>query len=129
MNNFWKFVVFCFVGFVAFCIDWAVFNFSYFLTNIFIISVTLGWLISMIFNFSINRNFTFSAKGFCIKEQAIKWIIVYAGAFLARIFVSWIALGVLGESTLNANIAFFAGIIISIPISFLGSLFWAFKKN
>ena len=81
----------------------------------------------MIFNFTINRNFTFSARQKSLKKQIPKWLIVHLVAFLARGGVSKLVLIVLGESLLNANIAFFIGVAISIPIAFMGSLLWAFK--
>lgn len=128
-NNFRKFIVFGFVGVGAFIIDWVSFNLFYRISSWFILSLSLGWIISMIFNFTINRNITFSARSFSIRKQAFRWLIVYFIAFLARAGLGKSILFLIGESPLNANIAFLAGIFVSIPISFLGSLLWAFKKN
>ena len=122
-------MVFSTVGVCAFVIDWGFFNLFYSITEIFIFSLSLGWIISMFFNFTVNRNITFSARGFSIKKQAFRWLIVYFIAFLARMILGKSILFFIGENPLNANIAFFAGLLVSIPISFLGSLFWAFKKN
>jgi putative flippase GtrA len=128
-NHFFKFIIFSFVGFGAFIIDWMFFNLFYFIGLGFVISISFAWLVSVIFNFTINRNFTFSARGFCIKKQFIKWAIIYFIAFLARLGVGNLVLFILGNGTLNANIAYLSGIIISIPISFLGSLLWVFNKK
>lgn len=124
-----RFLCFCVVGTTAFLIDWAIFNLSYKLTSFFVLSLAFGWCISMIFNFSVNRNLTFSARGYFIKKQLSKWLIVYAFSFLIRAITGKITLFMLGESVLNANIAYFVGIAIEIPINFFGSLLWAFKKE
>tara|TARA_Y100000310_G_C20599268_1_gene772136 strand:+ start:892 stop:1302 length:411 start_codon:yes stop_codon:yes gene_type:complete len=128
-NHFWKFVFFCLVGVTAFFIDWAFFNLFYRISSLFVFSRTISAGISMIFNFNINRNITFKARGGLIKKQITRWFTVYFIAFLANVIVGKIVLITLGENLLNANIAFFAGVIVAIPISFLGSLLWAFRKS
>ncbi len=129
VENLWKFIGFCLVGVGAFLIDWIFFNAFYRVGIDFIISRTSSALISTIFNFNINRNFTFRAREYSIKKQIFKWVIVYSIALLANVIVGKLVLNFLGESVLNANIAFLSGIVIAIPIAFLGSLFWAFKKR
>ena len=129
INNFFKFLFFGFIGFCAFLIDWSFFNLFYRISSMFVFSKTISAGISMIFNFNINRNITFKAKEGVIKKQVTRWLIVYLVAFLANVTTGKIVLTILGESILNANIAFFAGVIIAIPISFLGSLLWAFKRK
>lgn len=128
-NHFLKFTIFSFVGFGAFLIDWMFFNLIYKVSSWFIFSLSIGWIISMIFNFTMNRNITFSAKGFSIKKQVSRWLLVYFIAFLTRAGSGTLILYFIGENTLNVNIAFFSGLAISIPISFLGSLLWVFKKS
>jgi len=124
-----KFVIFCSVGFIAFILDWLFFNLTYILTSLFTFSLGVGWVISMIFNFTTNRNLTFRARGHSISRQITKWLIIYAIAFLARIGTGEFILLFFEENTFIANIAYFAGIIVMIPISFLGSLFWVFRKK
>lgn len=128
-KKYFRFLFFCVVGITAFLIDWAIFNLFYKLTEFFILSLIFGWCISMIFNFSVNRNITFSARGYLIKKQLSKWIIIYLIAFLTRIIIGRLVLFILGGGVLNANIAYFAGVLISIPIAFFGSLLWVFKKR
>ena len=128
-KHFWTFGIFSLVGIMAFVIDWVIFNLFYKLTSIFILSLSFGWATSMVFNFTINRNVTFSARGFSIKFQALRWLLVYFIAFLARGGLGKLIIIIIGESPLNVNIAFFAGIAISIPISFFGSLLWVFKRK
>ncbi len=129
MKNFWKFICFCFVGFCAFLIDWSFFNIFYKINMGFVFSRTISAIISMIFNFNVNRNFTFSARGHSVKKQAFRWIIVYLIALLINVGVGKLVLVILGESLLNVNIAFFCGVALAIPISFFGSLLWVFKKK
>lgn len=128
-KHFWRFMVFSIIGFAAFLIDWLFFNIFYSITSWFILSMTLATAISMIFNFIVNRNLTFKARGHSIKKQMPRWILIYILAFLARVISGKIILNLLGENTLTANIAFLVGISLAIPISFLGSLLWAFKKE
>ena len=129
MKNIRKFIIFCFIGLGAFLIDWLFFNIIYSIVPWFISSRILSALISMIFNFNMNRNITFSARGYSVKKQLVKWIVVYSVAIGANAILGKFVLKFLGESLLNANIAFFAGLAVSIPISFLGSLLWAFNKK
>jgi|TARA_Y100000310_G_C20473012_1_gene711018 putative flippase GtrA len=124
-----KFLSFCAVGVGATLIDWGFFNLFYFLGIWFEVAITLSFLISIIFNFSMNRAFTFSARGHSITKQATRWIVLYAFTLLVRIGLGRAVLTVLGESVLNANIALVAGFAIAIPLGFLGSMFWVFKKS
>ncbi len=129
MNHFKKFVIFCFVGFGAFLISWIFFNIIYKISSRFVFSMIISAIISMIFNFNVNRNLTFSARGHSIKKQVIRWLIVYVVSISINISVAKLVLLALGESLLNVNIAFLAGVAVGIPIGFLGSLLWAFKKD
>lgn len=124
-----KFIVFCIVGSLATLSDFLFFNLFYFLKLGFVGSITLAWIISMTFNFTINRNFTFSANGISIKGQIPRWLTLYFVAFLLRLFIGKGVLYYLGDTPLNANIAFLSGLAISVPLSFFGSLFWVFRKN
>ncbi len=129
INNFGKFICFCLVGFGAFVIDWIFFN-AFYSTGIgFIFSKISSALISIVFNFNINRNFTFSARGHPVKKQMFRWVVIYFISISASVISGEMVLNYLGESILNANIAYFIGLIVAIPIAFLGSLFWAFKKH
>lgn len=125
----YKILAFGLVGGGATLIDWAVFNVFFFLGAYFSFAIAMGWILSMVFNFMVNRNWTFSARGRAIGTQIVKWLMVYALAFLARLLLSNLLLSLLGEGAINANIAFIGGLAISIPISFLGSLLWAFNNK
>ena len=124
-----KFIVFCLVGFSSFLIDWFFFNIFYYIGIGFIFSRFSSAIISMIFNFNVNRNFTFSARGGPIKKHLYKWLILYGFAIFVNVAVGKLILISLGESLLNANIDYFCGVAIAIPISFLGSLLWVFKEK
>ncbi len=128
-KHFVKFIIFCFVGGTSALIDWSFFNLFYYFDLSFIVSRIMGTGIAVIYNFNMNRNITFSAKGGPFKKHAIKYSIVYIIAIGFNWLTSLVILKILGETLLNANIATLAGIIFAIPISFLGSLLWTFKKE
>ena len=129
MKKFWEFACFCVVGGIAFLIDMGFFNLYYRLNMGFILSKVSSAIISMVFNFNVNRNITFSAKEGRVKQQVSRWLIVYAIAIIVNVTAGKIFLNLIGESVLNANLAVFFALVFSIPISFLGSRLWAFKKN
>ena len=83
----------------------------------------------MIWNFLANRNVTFKAKSGKIKSQLPKYIVVYSIAMSSNVLISRIAFYLLGSGQLNANVAAFIGLCVSIPISFIGSLLWAFNTD
>jgi putative flippase GtrA len=122
-----KFVAFGIVGLMATGIDILFFNIFYFLTIPFILARYFAIFVSMIFNFTTNRNVTFSARHKKAHTQAWKFVILYVFSMSVNVFVGWCVLQILGETTLTANIAAIAGIAVSIPLNFLGSLFWVFK--
>lgn len=129
MKNFKKFICFCFVGGSSAFIDWVIFNLSYvFFGAGFITARIFATCIAVVYNFFMNRNVTFSAKGIPIKKQILKYSIVYSLSIATNFITSILVLKIIGESILNANISVISGIIISIPIGFFGSLLWTFKK-
>lgn len=143
-SNFYKFVIFCFVGGTSALIHMIFFNIFFKIFNVifnskililgasisYIFSFIIGASVSMIYNFSMNRNVTFSAKNEKVKSQIPKYLVVYGLAIFVNFITGVVVLNLLGEeNTLNANLAAFSGIIAAIPVSFLGSLLWAFKKN
>jgi putative flippase GtrA len=127
-NHFQKFMIFGIVGFLSFLIDWAFFNIFYSFDLGFLISRIFSAMVAMVFNFNINRNITFKARHTPVKSQISKWLVIYSVGIGLNTLVGKLVIISLGEGLLNANIAFFSGLLVSIPICFLGSLFWAFKK-
>jgi putative flippase GtrA len=126
--NFSKFMIFCFVGVTSAGIDLITFNTFFFFKFPFFVCRILAIAVSIIYNFSMNRNITFRAGRHSIKRQASRYLIVYGIAVLVGLTTSVIVFNILGDGTINANIASIIGILLSIPISFLGSLFWAFRN-
>ncbi|MFH1787598.1 MAG: GtrA family protein [archaeon] len=125
-----RFICFCFVGGAATLIHILAFNFFRFWMNFgFIESLILAVLSSIVFNFTMNRNITFSARGYPIKKQILRYIIVYTISIGTEITVAILMKNLLGEGFIKENIALFTSYAVSIPLSFFGSLFWAFKKN
>lgn len=127
--NFNKFMIFCFIGLTSAVIDLTTFNIFFFFKFPFFICRILATAISIIYNFSMNRNITFGAGEHSIKRQAPRYLIVYGISALVSFIISILVFNILGGGALNGNIASICGIIIGIPINFLGSLFWAFKKE
>ena len=141
---FGKFAVFCFVGLTSALIHLIVFNIFFWIFNnvsnskIFLFGASINYIIttgiaifvSIFYNFNMNRNITFSAGQESTRKQVPRYIVVYAASISVNFLVSILVITLLGENTLNANIATVCGILASIPISFLGSLLWTFKgKN
>lgn len=143
MKSFIRFIIFCFVGATSALVHLIVFNIFFYLfksvLNIkyllfgaslsYYLSTLMGIIISIIYNFSMNRNFTFSAKQESIKKQMPRFAAVYSLSISVNFIVSLIILNIIGESTINANIATFFGIVSSIPVSYFGSLLWTFRKR
>ena len=125
----WKFIKFCFVGGTSALIGLIFFNIFFWFGLNFVICVILSMLLSIIYNFSMNRNMTFKAKKVPIKNQVRKYGIVYFVSQGVNILTSVLMRNLLGEGTLQANIAVITGIAVSIPFSFFGSLLWAFKNK
>ena len=121
--------MFSFVGGVAALIDLAFFNLFFSIIGFnFILARILGIAISMIWNFTMNRYVTFSAKKDKMHNQIVKYLIVYAISMSANILFGILILKIIGDGIIQGNIAAIAGIAISIPLNFLGSLLWTFKK-
>ncbi len=143
-NNFFKFAVFCFVGGTSALIHLIVYYifFNFVFTNLSVFSMLIfgaslnhiasyfiAAAISMTYNFSFNRNITFSAKNESVKKQIPKYLVVYGFSIAIGSIVSIIAINLIGEGGFNSLIATLLGIVASIPISFLGSFLWTFRKN
>jgi len=129
MKTILKFIVFCLVGGTAALIDLLFFNLFFFVYSNFILSRILSISIAIIYNFFMNRNITFSAKRYSLKKQIFKYIFVYILAGIINLLVGITLINLFGEGVVQANIAAVAGIIISIPFSFFGSLLWVFKNE
>lgn len=128
-KKFWRFVFFCFVGGTSALVGISVFNILFWLGLKFIICQVITIPLAVTYNFFMNRNITFSAKKHSLKKQIPRYAIVYATSTSVNLLTSIIVVNLLGENTLNANIAVICGIAMGIPISFFGSLLWAFKKD
>ena len=121
-----KFIMFCFIGGLAFLIDVGFFNLFYYFGLSFVFSRYLGISLSMIFNFSMNRNITFSAKHKRVHTQIWKFLILYFFSMSMNVLIGWLILQSVVETTLTANIAAITGILVSIPINFFGLKKWVF---
>ena len=129
MKGYQKFIVFCFVGGASAVVDLAFFNLAFFVGISFIFARIFGVLVSIIFNFSMNRNVSFSARGRSVRGQIPKYLVVYAVSSTINVLAGFLAVSLLGPGVIQANIASVIGIVVAIPFSFLGLLLWAFRKN
>lgn len=118
---------FLFVGGIATLIDILMFNFFLFTSTFFIFSRFMGIFISMLWNFIMNKKFTFNSKAKAPLE-ALKWLVVYGIAMGCNVILSSLTYKTMGPGTYNANIAAILGLIVSIPIAYLGLKYWVFKK-
>lgn len=128
MKILWKFLIFCFVGGSSLLIDLIFFNLFFWIGAGFAISRIFGISFGITYNFFMNRNLTFSARENMIKKQVVRYSVVYVISNSVNFLVSLFVVYLLGEGVLQANIAAISGVLASIPISFLGSLLWVFKK-
>jgi putative flippase GtrA len=127
MKGFKKILSFCIAGTIGALIELASFN-LFFLFLAFPLSKLLALTVALSVNFTLNRNITFSASSEKKRKQIPRYVFVYSIAILANYFSSILANSILGPGVLNANIATVIGILVGLPITFLGSLFWIFKK-
>lgn len=129
METWKKFVSFCTVGGIASLVELGIFNIVFLLDNPFLISKIAGIFFALSFNFIVNRRFTFLDHNGKKKKQIPKFIIVYILTISVNLAASTIMNNILPGGDLYANIAAASGIIVSIPISFFGSLKWTFRNN
>ena len=123
-----KFLSFCFAGASGAILELITFN-LFFLFLTFMPSKILSLAAALSLNFAINRNITFLARSGKITKQFTKYLIVYSIAITINLSVSLLVNSILGNGSINANIATIAGITAAIPITFLGSLHWIFKNK
>lgn len=129
MNTFRKFMAFCVVGGLAFLIDIGFVNLFFFLGLPFPTARTFSITLALVFNFFVNRSFTFKAKHTHAKKQVLPFIVVYVIANLVNLFSSILIVNLAGENVISINWASFIGTAVSIPFSFFGSLIWTFRKK
>jgi dolichol-phosphate mannosyltransferase len=126
MLNLKKFIAFCLVGGTGAAIELIMFNVVYILFS-FHVSKFIALLIALTFNFIINRKYTFSASSGKKRKQIPRYVFVYSLGIVINYSSSLLINKILGGSILFANISVAAGIVIAIPITFIGSAYWVFK--
>lgn len=117
-------------GIISTLISLGIFNVFYKIVNWnFHFSLIISIFIALIFNFIMNRNISFSAKGSGIKGQVWRYSLVSGAAIFTKFFISSLVELVFGGGILWANIAVLTGIVASVPVSFFGLLLWVFKNR
>jgi len=127
-NTFIKFIKFCFVGLTSALLSLVVFNILFYFGATFTISLIFGILFSVLYNFILNRELTFSSRS-KLKTQVFRYGIVYVIAQGINFLVSTGMSYLIGQETIYANLSVIIGIAVSIPFSFLGHLLWTFRKD
>jgi putative flippase GtrA len=123
-----RFFVFLFAGILGAIVEILSFN-LFFLKLDFFPSKIIALIMALSLNFSINRTVTFLASSGKMHKQAIRYITVYSIAIIINISSSYIANLILGKGFYRSNLAVAIGILVAIPITYFGSLFWVFKKE
>jgi len=122
-----KFLIFCLVGGTGATIELIIFNLLFYFLN-FPSSKLIGLLASLTFVFLMNRNITFSASKGKRRKQIPRYILIYFIGILLNYVSSILANQILGEGLFYRNFSVIIGILIGIPITFLGSKYWVFKS-
>jgi putative flippase GtrA len=124
-----KFFVFCLVGATAAFVDLGIFNLLFYFEVYFVLCRVLAICTAWAYVFIVNRNFTFNSRENIVNKQILKFFMVYSIAMFVSVAVSYLVLIILGQNIINGNVASVVGIIVGIPITFFGSIFWIFKKD
>jgi len=129
-GKYFRFLFFCSIGVISTLFHFLIFNLFRFSFNFpFTLSLIFAIILSMIFNFSVNRNITFSARRHSLGEQIPRYLTIYGISSLANFITSSVVKNILSTGAIYENLALVAGLAVSIPINFFGSLLWAFKKK
>jgi putative flippase GtrA len=100
-----KFTLFCIVGATAAIVDLGVFNLLFYYNIYFVLcrvlAIGAAWI----------------------------YVVIYLVAMLTNVLISYSVVNLLGENTLNGNIASISGIVFVIPITFFGSMLWVFQNK
>ena len=114
-KKYFRFLFFCFVGVISTLLHFLIFNFfRFWITLSFISSLLFAIGLSMIFNFSMNRNITFSARGHSIKKQLPRYLLVYATSMSGNFFTALFIKNILGKGFLQENLALLTGLVVSV---------------
>ncbi len=127
MKGIKRFLFFCLVGGTGALIELISFNVFHIFFN-FALSKLFGLILALSFNFSVNRNITFSASSGKKKKQILKYIIVYSLSISLNYLVSVSFNNFLNDGFFYSNLSVILGILAGLPINFFGSLYWVFNE-
>jgi putative flippase GtrA len=107
-----------FINFSAFSIFWKWFHFDY------RISITIAFVLSVVFHFTANRCFTFKSRGMNFSSQFPR--------YLTMILVNYlIAMAIMHVMVENMHLSPYYGILaaisVTVGISYVLSRFWVFS--
>jgi putative flippase GtrA len=127
-----QFVKFCFVGGSGVIVNLAVFNLTLFVwdaafgdtpTAAKYLGNALGFVVSVLTNYYLNRRWTFRSSG-AVSSELPKFFIVSVVAYLANLGVFTVCLSALG---FGPNLSQLIAIACVMPINFVLNKLWSFR--
>jgi len=131
-RNIIQFIKFCFVGGSGVIVNLAVFNLTLFVwhavsgdtpTAAKYLGNALGFVISVLTNYYLNRRWTFRSSG-AVASELPKFFIVSVVAYLVNLGIFTLCLSVLH---LSANPSQLVAIACVLPINFVLNKLWSFR--
>jgi len=90
------------------------------------ISKTLGFVSGALFNFFMNRLFTWKVKS-QVSKRFIRFIVLYIFTLIANVLSNDFSLNLLQSQMYYIQISFLIATSISTILNFLGQKFWVFR--
>jgi putative flippase GtrA len=125
--NWLQLVRFGVVGGVGFVVNLAVYAlFVHPLGVDYHVAAVAAWLVAVLNNFVLNRHWTFDARGGQAHAQAIRFIVVSAGAFVVSLLLLTVFVEAAGLAKVLAQAL---AVAASMPFNFIGNKLWSFRSD
>ena len=118
-----SFIKFCTVGAINTIVSLCIY---YLLLNLGVISITIGYIISSVCGYFLNKIWVFKKKQDKITESIFKYYILYGSALILNLLCMFILVKLLG---LSDKIAPLITLIITTIYNYLFSKFWVFNRQ
>ena len=92
----------------------------------YLLSRTFSLGIAIVWNFSVNRHWTFEAASGRVKEQVLKFLVVIGSTSLLSLVLMHIGVSYLH---LNDLLVLLVASVITTLINFLAHSFWSYKRQ
>jgi len=90
------------------------------------VATVLGYLLSSVIGFLLNKFWVFQAKNTKTAEETIRYYIVYGCALLINMGMMFVQVDVLSISDKVAPIVV---LCVTVPFNFLMSRYWVFRRK